>query len=565
MSVIRHWWYRSPSGRSPGRNRVGAGLVWLAFIVVPVVNAVGTRAPEPRYALVIAGAVAFSLSYIWLVLVLFDERRRVSAKLLSAILLALTVVLTLGDRPSWGFLFSYCAACAALTAPSPYGFTAVIGCTVLSFACTLVAGASTGSAAGYAASTVGVGLLLTLMRDLRASNHELTAARAELAQTAVTAERERFARDLHDLLGHSLSVIAIKAELAGRLLPGDPDRAAVEVGDVEGVARTALSEVREAVSGYRRPTLDGELEGARVALAAAGIIAVFQRSPVDLPAEVEAVLAWAVREGATNVIRHSGAHRCEVRVHAGSDGAGVEVVDDGAGCAGARGGSDRGGVGPVVGHGLVGLRERAAVVRGRLEAGAADGGGFRLAVSVPVPGAVPGGRVGARGRVGVPGPRLSAEPRRDPGADGRGPGAWSAARWPRCWAWSLTSRSSPRWRAATRCSNAAPAVSPDVALLDIEMPGATGLDAAEQLAQRLPACRILILTTFGRPGYLRRAMEGGAAGFVLKDAPAPELAAAIRRALAGERIVDPGLAAAALSQGECPADPARARGPVGVP
>ena len=103
--------------------------------------------------------------------------------------------------------------------------------------------------------------------------------------------------------------------------------------------------------------------------------------------------------------------------------------------------------------------------------------------------------------------------------------------------------------------DAALAVSPDVALLDIEMPGATGLDAAEQLAQRLPACRILILTTFGRPGYLRRAMEGGAAGFVLKDAPAPELAAAIRRALAGERIVDPGLAAAALSQGECPLTP----------
>ena len=99
---------------------------------------------------------------------------------------------------------------------------------------------------------------------------------------------------------------------------------------------------------------------------------------------------------------------------------------------------------------------------------------------------------------------------------------------------------------------AALAARPDIALLDIEMPGATGLDAAEQLAQRLPECRVLILTTFGRPGYLRRAMESGAAGFVLKDQPAGELAAAIRRALAGERIVDPGLAAAALSQGECP-------------
>jgi two-component system response regulator DesR len=96
---------------------------------------------------------------------------------------------------------------------------------------------------------------------------------------------------------------------------------------------------------------------------------------------------------------------------------------------------------------------------------------------------------------------------------------------------------------------------PDIALLDIEMPGATGLEAAGSLAAELPECRVLILTTFGRPGYLRRAMEGGAAGFLLKDAPASELAAAIRRALAGERIVDPGLAAAALSQGECPLTP----------
>jgi two-component system response regulator DesR len=93
---------------------------------------------------------------------------------------------------------------------------------------------------------------------------------------------------------------------------------------------------------------------------------------------------------------------------------------------------------------------------------------------------------------------------------------------------------------------------PDVALLDIEMPGATGLEAAEELQAALPGCRVLILTTFGRPGYLRRAMEGGAAGFLLKDAPAHELAAAIRRAVAGERIVDPGLAAAALSQGQSP-------------
>ncbi len=102
---------------------------------------------------------------------------------------------------------------------------------------------------------------------------------------------------------------------------------------------------------------------------------------------------------------------------------------------------------------------------------------------------------------------------------------------------------------------AARSTEPDIALLDIEMPGQTGLDAASELARAMPSVRILILTTFGRPGYLRRAMEDGAAGFLLKDAPASELASAIRRAVAGERIVDPGLAAAALSEGDSPLTP----------
>ena len=93
---------------------------------------------------------------------------------------------------------------------------------------------------------------------------------------------------------------------------------------------------------------------------------------------------------------------------------------------------------------------------------------------------------------------------------------------------------------------------PDVALLDIEMPGGDGITAAGQLRKELPSCKTLILTTFGRPGFLRRAMESGASGFMLKDAPAHELALAIRRTVAGERVVDPGLAASALSAGISP-------------
>ncbi|MFE1176541.1 response regulator [Streptomyces sp. NPDC058773] len=93
---------------------------------------------------------------------------------------------------------------------------------------------------------------------------------------------------------------------------------------------------------------------------------------------------------------------------------------------------------------------------------------------------------------------------------------------------------------------------PDIALLDIELPGRSGLDAAADLREQLPSCKVLIVTTFGRPGYLRRAMEAGASGFLVKDGPVEELAAAIRRVLAGERVIDPGLAAAALSAGPNP-------------
>ncbi len=105
---------------------------------------------------------------------------------------------------------------------------------------------------------------------------------------------------------------------------------------------------------------------------------------------------------------------------------------------------------------------------------------------------------------------------------------------------------------ASRGDEVVPAALPDVALLDIEMPGGDGLDTAASLREKLPTCRTIILTTFGRAGYLKRAMEGGAAGFLLKDAPATELASAIRRATQGERVVDPNLAAVALSAGDNP-------------
>lgn len=238
---------------------------------------------------------------------------------------------------------------------------------------------------------VGIGMIV--VGRLVSTVRELRAAREEIARLAVSEERLRFARDLHDLLGHSLSSITLKSELAGRLMPTAPNRAAEEVRDIEGLARRSLREVREAVAGYRQPTLDGELAGAREMLAAAGIACRVERATGDLPSRTDAALAWAVREGVTNAIRHSRAEHCEIHVTRDGDVVGVEVNDDGRGLEPQNG--------APTGNGLRGLSERVAATGGDLEVGPASGGGFRLRVGLPLgedeePAAEAGGRGGRR-------------------------------------------------------------------------------------------------------------------------------------------------------------------------
>src|SRR5262249_38132263 len=152
----------------------------------------------------------------------------------------------------------------------------------------------------------------------------------------------------HDLLGHSLSVIALKSELARKLIECEPSRAAVELDDIQSVSRTALSEVRAAVHGYRQLGLSEALESAQKALAAAGIDCDLTGADVMLPADVDTVLAWAVREGTTNIIRHSHALHCAIRVRADGQRAAIEIEDDG-----------NAQPSPQRGTGLNGLRERA--------------------------------------------------------------------------------------------------------------------------------------------------------------------------------------------------------------
>lgn len=230
----------------------------------------------------------------------------------------------------------------------------------------------------------GLGLDMTGIMRLSGVLRDLQAARLDLARQAVTDERLRLARDLHDLLGRTLSLIALKSELAGRVLDKEPERALQEIGDVETAARTALHEVREAVACSRPPALPNELDAARQMLNAAGIACRVEYAGNSVPALASTALAWAVREGVTNVIRHSRARCCSIQVKALPDKVCVEIINDldsdharrDEGCADAPSGS-----------GLLGLDERMVALGGRIEAGAYCSDGqpaFRLWAEVPV-------------------------------------------------------------------------------------------------------------------------------------------------------------------------------------
>jgi len=192
----------------------------------------------------------------------------------------------------------------------------------------------------------------------------------------VAQERLRFSRDLHDLLGHSLSLMVVKAEVARRLGPADGAASAREAADIETIGRRALAEVREAVTGYRERLLATELTGARSALADAGIRAVVREPGPPLPGAVDDAFAWAVREGVTNVIRHSGAHECVIDVRRDECAAILTIVDNGATVADQH---------PTRGNGLRGLSERLDLLGGTLRAGPDPAGGFRLTATVPTP------------------------------------------------------------------------------------------------------------------------------------------------------------------------------------
>jgi len=216
----------------------------------------------------------------------------------------------------------------------------------------------------FGGSAMGLRYLLSTLAALRA-------ARTEIVQHATDKERARISRDLHDLLGNSLSLITLKGELATRLLPeGAPGLD--EVRDMLSLSREALRQVREAVSGYRQPTLSTELTAARVALEAGRVEVDIKQDVGALNRETEAVLGWVVREATTNVIRHSGAKRCRITFSRDPAHVQVDIVNDGWRVPQAP-----------AGNGLRGLAERLAAVGGEVEATAQPDGGFRLRATVP--------------------------------------------------------------------------------------------------------------------------------------------------------------------------------------
>jgi two-component system sensor histidine kinase DesK len=226
--------------------------------------------------------------------------------------------------------------------------------------------------------TAVVGATNIAFAQRRRLGEQLFVAHEAVEQMARIAERERIGRDLHDLLGHTLSIIVLKSELAVKLYEREPTRALDEIRDVERISREALAEVRKAVSGYRSEGLDHEVANAERFLVAAGVTPALDVVPVALAAAEERALAFALREAVTNVVRHAHARRCWIGLRAEGGRAVLEVRDDG------QGG------GEPDGSGLSGMRERLGPLAGTVER---DGrNGTRLLMTVPL---APAGSAGA--------------------------------------------------------------------------------------------------------------------------------------------------------------------------
>ncbi|PZG19485.1 two-component sensor histidine kinase [Nonomuraea aridisoli] len=372
-------------GRRAGR--VGS-CVWLLLVGWPLWSFLSGR-PEPwAVVAVVAGVAVFAACWVAIMWRILSGRAAEPRPWALAGLVVTGLALMPAFGPPWAYV-------SFVFAVSAFGTT--WGGRAFAVACAATAAFEVGVLLWYGEPFGRVWWVpLVVMAQAMAGDSlkrmglliaRLNAARAEVARLAVENERLRFARDLHDTLGHTLTSITIRSQLAARLAATDPVRASREMTEVEGAARRALDEVRHAIAGYRAPSLSEELETAARNLKVAGIEVAVSPADGPIPAAAETLLAWAVREAATNVLRHSRARHCWIDLGVDETSATLDVRDDGRPPEPAPGGdaaaAQDAGSG---GSGLAGLAERVGAAGGRLEVGMPPGGGCRLHVRVPLGG-----------------------------------------------------------------------------------------------------------------------------------------------------------------------------------
>jgi two-component system sensor histidine kinase DesK len=355
--------------RSRWGRLLGAGI-WLLFLGNPL----GRLLEEPDDLARVGGIVALVLFVVVYLVGLTRVRQvhvhhqygRAWAAILTMVLLTAAVVPGAGDQAMTCLVFV--GALAASTLPRWQALATLVALFAATTSLPVVVDGW--SSHGNNLAVILAGAAVWSFRLAWQRQARLLAAERDLSELAVEQERDRIGRDLHDILGHSLTIITVKAELAERLIDSDPDRARAELVDLQRLSRDALADVRATARGMRGISLPGEIASARMALESAGIEPVLPTVADEVPSRWRELFAWTLREGVTNVIRHSDATRCVVEVAADS----ISVRDDGRGP-----GADH----DATGSGLDGLRQRARLVGATVTTSPGpDRRGFELTVSV---------------------------------------------------------------------------------------------------------------------------------------------------------------------------------------
>jgi len=363
-------WWEDPL--PDARNRGPGGLRWPIMAVVfllpfliPVTRSLLAEAVTP--GLVVTAVLVYTYSACYAVFPYFFNRER-RVKLAFGITMNVLGVASLAVAAGSGFVLLYGTAVVVFLVPAAW--SAIIDLSTVALgAVILLAQGRFVEDYGDLITVASITLAMFFMANLVRAVRRLERANEEIATLAVANERERLARDLHDLLGHSLTTITVKAGLARRVLEsaGDIPRAVEEIREVESLTRSALSDVRATVSANREVSLSAELVGARAALRAAEIDADLPHAVDNVRPEFQPTFGYVLREAVTNVLRHSGAKR--VRVRLGDTW--LEIEDDGTATE------------VVAGNGLRGLSERLAAVGGTLRTSARPGGGLLVRAEIP--------------------------------------------------------------------------------------------------------------------------------------------------------------------------------------